>query len=189
MNEAMPASNRDEDALKRLEEAVALAGRAQYPPVETWAPDVARDIGLRIDHNGTWYYQDSPIERQALVKLFASILRREDDGRYALVTPVEKIWIDVEDAPLLAVEMMSAGEGEGRTIVMRSNVDDYVSVDKDHPIWMENGRPYVRLRGRIDALLTRALYYDLVDIAEQREIDGPYGVWSNGHFFELGYED
>lgn len=185
------ATNSEGSALDQVQKLIDDARSATYPPVESWSPSHDRDIGLKIDATGRWYYQDSPIERASLVKLFASVLRREDDGRYALVTPVEKIWLDVEDAPLLAVEMAVQGEGREQVIIMRTNVNDQVIIDDKHPLWVEMGdesapRPYVRVRGKIDALVTRALYYELVDNAVAGDDPNVVGVWSSGRFFELG---
>lgn len=178
--------------LDALEGVLKEARTQTYPPVERWSPSLERDIGLRVDRRGIWTYQNSPIRRSALVKLFASVLCREDDGRYALVTPVEKIWLDVEIAPLLAVEMTCMEDGGQQILMMRTNVDDQVIVDQDHPIWIEEGegngepRPFVRVRGRIDALLSRSLYYELVGLAVPGEGGEDLGVWSAGQFFPLG---
>jgi len=185
------ATNSEGNALDQLQKLIDDARSATYPPVENWSPPHERDIGLRIDAAGRWYYQNSPIERAPLVKLFASVLRREDDGRYALVTPVEKIWLDVEDAPLLAVEMAVQGEGREQIIIMRTNVNDQVIIDDAHPLWVEaedetSPRPYICVRGKIDALVTRALYYELVDRAVAGDDPNVVGVWSSGQFFELG---
>lgn len=182
----------DDASLGRLESLIEQARGASYPPVDKWSPEVERDIGMKIDVSGQWFYQGSPIKRAALVKLFASVLRREEDGRYALVTPVEKIWLDVEDAPLLAVEMAVQGEGREQVIIMRTNVNDQVIIDAEHPLWVEMNdendapRPYIRVRGRIDALVTRALYYELIERAVNNDNPDVFGVWSSGQFFELG---
>lgn len=185
------ATNSDETSLDQVQKLINEARSTQYPPVESWSPPHERDIGLKIDAAGRWFYQNSPIERAALVKLFASVLRREEDGRYALVTPVEKIWLDVEDAPLLAVEMAVQGAGPDQVIIMRTNVNDQVIIDGQHPIWIEDEdsdspRPYIRVRGRIDALITRSLYYELVDKAVLGDDPNILGVWSSGYFFKLG---
>ena len=146
---------------------------------------------MRIASDGTWFYQGSPIGRAALVKLFASILRKDPD-RYVLVTPVERVGITVEDAPFLAVEMAIEGEGSGRRIAFRTNVDDLVHVDATHPLRFgkdESGgvKPYVLVRGDLWALVTRALTYDIVEIGEDREIDGTmiFGVSVNGQFYPI----
>ncbi len=145
----------------------AAAGLADAP-VERWNPPYCGDIGLAILADGTWTYRGSPIERMAMVKLFARVLRRDEDGRHYLVTPVEKVDVAVADAPFLAVEMDVRGEGPAREILFRTNVDDVVAAGPVHPLRFEvapvNGglKPYVRVRGRLDALVARALVMDLV---------------------------
>lgn len=161
-------------------------------PVESWNPPPCGDIGLRIVSDGTWVYGGTPIARKALVQLFARVLRRDPDGRYFLVTPVERVPITVEDAPFLAVEMQVDGEGPGQLITFRTAVDDIVRCGPEHPLRLVRQpgtgglKPYVRVRGGLEALLTRALTFDLVG----RAVGGPagcgIGVWSGGSFFPLG---
>ena len=133
-----------------------------------------------------------PIGRAALVKLFASILRKDDDGRTYLVTPAEKIGVDVEDAPFLAVEMAVEGSAEKQVLTFRTNVDDVVAVDKDHPLRFEREepdgglKPYVLVRGRLEALATRAVYAELVSLATTRDGGDAVGVWSGGVWWEMG---
>lgn len=154
-----------------LAEIVAAAAGHGPAPVDMWNPPYCGDIGLRIGRDGTWYYRDSPIGRPAMVKLFARVLRRDDDGRHYLVTPAEKVDVFVEDAPFLAVEMQVDGEGREQVITFRTNVDDLIVCGPDHPIHFrtEDGsgglKPYVRVRGRLEALLTRAVTAELVDLA------------------------
>ena len=176
-------------ALDRLSAAVKAGSTAKGPPpVERWNPPFCGDIDMRIAADGTWFYNGTPIGRPALVKLFASILRKDPD-RFVLVTPVERVGILVEDAPFLAVEMAVEGEGTGRQIAFRTNVDDLVRVDAAHPLRFEKDeagriKPYVLVRGDLWALVTRALTYDLVELGEDREVDGVmiFGV-SVGHQF------
>ena len=164
------------------------------PPVHKWNPPFCGDIDMRIARDGTWYYMGSPIGRKPMVRLFSSILRHDDDGKFYLVTPVEKVGITVDDAPLLAVEMNVEGEGAGRVIAFRTQVDDIVVADAAHPIRVAidpasgEPAPYVLVRDRLEALIARAVFYDLVDLAEEREIDGRMmlGIWSGGTFFTLG---
>src|SRR5262245_21689252 len=172
-------------------EALVRAQAAKGPaPVEKWDPPYCGDIGLRIRSDGVWLYRDSPIARPALVKLFASVLRKDADGRHYLVTPVEKIDVAVDDAPLMAVEMEVSGAGGCQSIVFRTNVDDIVAAGPDHPLRfaVESGsgglKPYLLVRGRLEALATRALAYDLVEVAAALEGRGP-GVWSGGAFFPI----
>ncbi|GGK37396.1 DUF1285 domain-containing protein [Salinarimonas ramus] len=177
------------DALARLV-AAAKEGRGA-PPVERWNPEYCGEIDMRIAADGTWFYQGTPIGRPALVKLFASVLRK-DPERFVLVTPVERVGIAVEDAPFLAVEMAVEGDGDAREIAFRTNVDDVVKVDAEHPLVFARDahggvKPYLRVRGGLDALVTRALAYDLAELAELRRIDGRevWGVAAGGGFWEM----
>ena len=166
------------------------------PPVETWNPPYCGEIGMAIRSDGVWMYQGSPIGRIALVKLFASVLRKDADGRTYLVTPAERVDVAVADAPFLAVEMQVDGSGPDQTLTFRTNVDDLVTVGPQHPLrFIEEAgsgglKPYVLVRGRLEALVTRALYYDLVEIAEAREVNGRevLGLWSGGQWFGLEAE-
>ncbi|WP_419247702.1 DUF1285 domain-containing protein [Roseibium aggregatum] len=176
----------------------ALIGRADSrdrppPPVEKWDPPFCGDLDIRIARDGTWFYLGSPIGREALVKLFASVLRKDADGRHYLVTPVEKIGITVEDAPLLAVEMAVEGKLETQVLTVRTNLGDLVAIGPEHPLRFEKEpdsgglKPYVHVRGRLEALFTRALMYQLADLMEEREAPTgvDMGVWSKGRFFEV----
>ena len=180
----------DAGALDRLSAAVRGAG-AKTPPVERWNPPFCGDIDMRIAADGAWFYNGTPIGRPALVRLFASILRR-DPERFVLVTPVERVGIAVEDAPFLAVEMAVAGDGLGRTIAFRTNVDDLVHVDAAHPLRFDKDegggiKPYVLVRGGLWALVTRALTFDLVELGEDRAVDGAlmFGVGVGEMFFPI----
>src|SRR5712691_3107761 len=153
------------------------ASRKGPPPVHLWNPPFCGDLDMRIAADGTWYYLKTPIGRAALVKLFASVLKREGD-KYFLVTPVEKCGIVVEDAPFLAVELkIEAGAG-GRTLHFRTNVDDWVACGGDHALRFEREpatgglKPYLHVRRGLWAKVTRALFYDLVELGEEREVDG-----------------
>jgi hypothetical protein len=172
----------------RLEGLARAAGSGEgLPPVHLWHPPHCGDIGLKIARDGTWSYQGSPITRPALVRLFSTILRRDPDG-HVLVTPVEKVAVEVEDAPFLAVSMAV----EGETLVFTTNVGDEVRAGADHPLRFETGpadgvKPYVRVRGDLWALVTRALVYDLAELAQTRDVDGRLqtGVSSQGQFFVM----
>ena len=152
------------------------------------------DLNIRIDRDGVWYYQGRLIQRHELVCLFASVLVRDEEGAFWLVTPAEICRVSVEDAPFLAVEMYVAGRGPNQVISFRTNVDEIVGVDADHALRVETHpetgepSPYVQLRDGIDARLSRSVYYELVEHGEEREHDGRQvlGVWSSGRFFELG---
>jgi hypothetical protein len=167
---------------------VAEAGEpAKARPVERWNPPYCGEIDMKIAADGSWHYRGSPIGREALVRLFASILRREPDGRHVLVTPVERVGIAVEDAPFLAVEVVAEGEGRERRLTFRTNVGDIVAADRDHPLRFaidaanEGLKPYLRVRGGLEALATRALALELVGRAEEH--GGAPGLWSGGTFF------
>lgn len=178
----------------QLAALVARAGAAgKAPPVDRWDPPFCGDIDMRISADGRWHYCGSPIGREPLVRLFASVLRREPDGSYLLVTPVEKLGITVEDVPFLAVEMAAEGEGEAARLVFRTNVGDVVAAGPDRPLRFvadeANGGlvPYVLVRGRLEARLTRAVAHELADLAVTARVDGaPHlGVWSEGMFFPM----
>jgi hypothetical protein len=179
--------------------ARAGAGRG-LPPVHLWNPPFCGDLDLRIAADGTWHYLKTPIGRPALVKLFASVLKREGD-RYFLVTPVEKVGITVEDAPFLAVELRSeggeAGDHRPRTVHFRTNVDDWVACGPDHALRFEPEpgtaglKPYLHVRRGLWAKVTRPLFYDLVELGEERAVDGVrmFGVASGGAFFAMAAAD
>lgn len=178
--------------IQGLEELLKAAEGDRLPPVEEWDPPYCGDIGMRIRADGTWIYQNSPIGRKPLVKLFSRILRRDADGRTYLVTPVEKVDVIVDDAPFLAVEMQVENRGPGRQLVFRTNVDDIVRCGPQHPLRFAREpvsgglKPYLLVRSRLEALVTRALYYDLVELAEPSPGDGDkLGIWSGGAFFTL----
>lgn len=183
-------------ALSRLSAALGDLPSRGLPPVERWNPPYCGEIDIRITSDGTWHHNGTPILRQKLVKLFASILRREEDGRTVLVTPVESVGITVEDAPFIAVEMAVEGEGENRSIAFRTNVDDLVKVDGEHRLRFEQEpdgglKPYLHVRRGLWALVSRALTYDLVDLAEESEIDGRtwLGVRAGGLFHTIAPAD
>jgi hypothetical protein len=167
--------------------AAALPQRGP-PPVERWNPPFCGDIDMRIAADGTWFYQKTPIGRPALVKLFASVLKREGD-KYFLVTPVEKVGIVVEDAPFLAVEMQAEKGG----LAFRTNVDDWVAAGPGHALRFDLDaatgglKPYLHVRRGLWAKVTRALFYDLVELGEERALDGKamFGVASGAEFFAM----
>ena len=162
------------------------------PPVERWNPPFCGDIDMRIAADGTWFYQKTPIGRLALVKLFASVLKREGD-KYFLVTPVEKVGIIVDDAPFLAVEMNTSAGGDGRVLQFRTNVDDWIAVGPGHALRFElqpetgGLKPYLHVRRDLWAKVTRALFYDLVALGEECDVAGKamFGVFSQGEFFAM----
>jgi hypothetical protein len=182
--------------LKGVEAAVRGARGKGPAPVHLWNPPYCGEIGLAIAADGSWSYQGSPIRRRALMDLFASVLRKDEDGRHYLVTPVEKIGIDVADAPFLAVAMTIEGQGPAQTLTFRTNLDEAVRADSQHPLRFARDpdndglRPYVLVRGRLEARLTRALAYDLVSLAMAQADEGRgLGVWSGGAFFPMAGAD
>lgn len=169
----------------------------KHPPVHLWNPEFCGDLDMRIARDGTWFYLGSPIGRKPLVKLFSGVIRLDPDEKYYLVTPVEKIGITVDDAPFVAVEMFREGEGEEQVLSFRTNVDDFVILDAEHPFRItfdpetQEPAPYVRVRVNLDALIVRSVFYDLVNLSEEKIVDGTrkLGFWSSGEFFELGKAD
>jgi hypothetical protein len=176
--------------------ARAAGGEARrLPPVHLWNPPFCGDLDMRIARDGTWFYNGTPIGRPALVRLFSTILRK-DEERYLLVTPVEKVGIVVEDAPFLAVELTPQAGEKGPALRFRTNVEDWVEVDADHALRFEPGpagglKPYVHVRAGLWALVKRALFYDLVALGETRSLEGVdmFGVASNGAFFPMARAD
>lgn len=186
----MTAEARDANSpLLGLKEATAKGP----PPVDLWNPPFCGDLDMRIAADGLWYYMNSPIGRKPLMKLFASILRRDADGSYYLVTPVEKCGIKVDDAAFVAVRMAVERTGGDQVIRFETNTDDAVTVDADHPLRFETEagtdglKPYVLVRGRLEALVSRALFYDLVALGCVEE--EWFGVWSSGHFWPMQRAD
>ncbi len=184
----------DEDKMLDPAAIAAQLPAGKLPPVESWHPDFSGDLDMRISRDGTWHYMGSPIKRRRMVKMFASILRHDEDQRYYLVTPVEKFAIQVEDAPFQAVAMTAHGTGRDQVLTFRTNVEDEVMAGPEHAIRMEidgdtqEPSPYVHVRGRLEALISRAIFYDLVDLAVEEVRDGEtyFGVWSAGVFFSFG---
>ena len=180
----MPPPPEDLSGLS-LAEIARLADEKRLPPVERWNPTHCGDSAMRIARDGTWFHEGSPIGRPAMVRLFSTILRREPDGGFVLVTPVEKLDIQVEDAPFLALELRSEGEGEQRSLAFRLNTGDLVVAGPQHPLRFEAGpHPYLEVRAGLDALVARPVYYELAEIALAEGAEPP-GVWSNGVFFPL----
>jgi len=167
--------------------------------LENAAPPVANrrepvDCGhydIRVARDGSWYYRGSRIDRKPLVTLFSSVLCRDPDGTYWLKTPVEKGRIDVDDAPFVAVELRVEGDGPDQTLIVRTNLDEFVTIGPDHPLRVETDpqtgepAPYVTVRDGLDALVARSVYYELAELGIERP-DGMLGVWSSGTFFVLG---
>jgi uncharacterized protein len=191
MTEAPPAD--------RGRDPVELARRLDVPDGNAAVsrhPDALAcgHFNIRIARDGTWFYHGSPIGRKPLVRLFASVLQRDDEGRFLLVTPVEQGLIDVDDAPFTAIAMSVSGAGRTQRLSFRTNLDDEVTADAAHPIHVvedpatREPSPYVRVRGRLDALILRPVFYELVELAITERVDGveTFGVWSGGSFFPIG---
>jgi len=182
----------DGAALSALIARAARAGKGATP-VERWDPAFCGDIDMEIKADGTWFYLGTPIGRMPLVQLFSSVLRKDEDGRTYLVTPVEKVGIRVADAPFLAVEMAVTGRGADQAITFRTNVGDVVEAGTEHPIRFaeEEGtggtKPYVHVRGRLEALVARPVLYELVALGEEVEIGGRrmFAVRSRGAVFPI----
>ncbi|RJF90676.1 DUF1285 domain-containing protein [Sphingomonas cavernae] len=178
------------DDLTRLSlaEVAKLADERRLPPVASWNPTHCGDSEMRIARDGTWFHQGSPIGRPAMVRLFSSILRREPDGGYVLVTPVEKLDIEVEDAPFVAVEVKIDGAGRDAMLGFRLNTGDIVLAGRDHPVRFaataDGPHPYLSVRGGLEALLARSVWYELANLALTNGSEPP-GLWSNGAFFPL----
>ncbi|HEV7433977.1 MAG TPA: DUF1285 domain-containing protein [Pseudorhizobium sp.] len=194
-----------EDTIQAATDAAGLAelisraaeqtagGKRGLPPVEKWNPPFCGDLDMKIRADGTWFYMGTPIGRQPLVRLFSTVLRKDEDGRTYLVTPVEKVGIEVEDAPFLAVEM-NVSEREGQQVLtFRTNVGDVVEAGPNHPLRIEIAgghaelKPYLLVRGRLEALVSRAVMYDLVALGETISIDGVdmFAVRSGGEIFPI----
>lgn len=161
------------------------AEERKLPPVHLWNPERCGDSAMRIARDGTWFHEGSPIGRPQMVRLFSTILRREEDGGFVLVTPAEKLDIHVEDAPFVAVELKSEGEGEARDIAFRLNTGDVVAAGPAHRLRFDEGpHPYIEVRSGLDALIARPVYYELAELALAEGAD-PAGLWSGGTFFPL----
>lgn len=178
--------------LAALIERAGASGKG-LPPVDKWNPPFCGDIDMEIRRDGTWFYMGTPIGRMPLVKLFSSVLRKDEDGKTYLVTPVEKVGIRVEDAHFLAVEMNARTEAGVQILTFRTQTGDLVEAGPDHPLRFENApgndgvKPYIRVRGRLDALIARPVMYELVALGEEMEIGDRlmYAVRSKGEVFPI----
>ena len=185
-------------SLGNLERALAQGkGKENEFPAFLGGPQMCGDIDIRIARDGTWHYLGSPIGRKRLVKLFASVLKRDESGDFWLITPAEMCRIKVDDAPFTAVEMTVQQESHGQDLIFRSNIDEIVTAGPDHPIRVEidsetgEPSPYIGVRDGLDALIVRSVFYDLVEIGEERDMNGRkvLGIESGGMFFEIGALD
>jgi len=175
-----------------LANAAKNAGKKGPPPVHLWNPDFCGDLDMRIARDGTWFYLGTPIGRKPLVKLFASIIRRDGDD-YFLVTPVEKVGITVDDAPFVAVDFEAAGAGQDQVLTFTTNVDDIAVAGPEHPIRIdrdpETGEPspYVLVRRNLEALIDRKSFYRLIELGAHHQLEAQqwFGLWSGGSFFPV----
>lgn len=180
------------DAMQSLLQAARSAGDG-LPPVERWHPENCGEMDMVIKRDGSWWHEGKRITRQPLSRLFSTILRKDDDGVHYLVTPVEKIAIKVELAPFVAVRVDATGAGAAQSLIFTTNFDDLAEAGPDHPIevWIDavtgEPTPLVRIRGRLDALMSRPVFYELAELAVTHE--GVTGVWSGGAFFALEQTD
>jgi hypothetical protein len=190
--EAGLAGAADQRGLEALIARAARAGKG-LPPVERWNPAFCGDIDMEIRRDGTWFYMGTPIGRMALVQLFSTVLRKDEDGRTYLVTPVERVGIRVADAPFIAVEVDVSGQGAEQAVTFRTNVGDVVEAGPGHPLRFvdeaETGglKPYVLVRGRLEALAARPVMYELVEHGEEIEIDGRamFAIRSRGEVYPI----
>lgn len=182
----------DAGGLEALISRAARAGKG-LPPVHRWNPDFCGDLDMEIKRDGTWFYLGTPIGRMPLVQLFSTVLRKDEDGKTYLVTPVEKVGIRVEDAPFVAVEMNVSGDGDKQIITFRTNVGDVVEVGPEHPLRFVDEdatgglKPYVLVRDRLEALVARPVMYELVNHGEEIDIDGKamFAVRSGGEIYPI----
>ena len=168
------------------------SNKKSLPPIEKWNPPFCGDIDMTISKSGKWYYMGSEIKRPAMVKLFSGILRLESDNSYYLVTPVEKVRIQVEDAPFVAVAITKEQSEGMNTVTFRTNLNDEIVLSKENPLSIEIKKndepsPYITVRNNLRALISRSVFYELVDLAETVPIDGvPYlAIKSQGEIFKI----
>jgi len=184
----MPYTPPPELASLSLAEIAEMVEAQKLPPVDQWDPQNNGNSEMRIAADGTWYHQGDPILRPAMVRAFSTILRQEADSSYVLVTPYQKLSIEVEDAPFVAVEFENEGAGQERKLAFRLNTDHLVIADDLHKLSFPNDeadpRPYLHVRGGLEAVLARPVYYALAELAFEDDLD-PFGIWSHGAFFPI----
>lgn len=168
-----------------LADIAELVSARKLPPVDSWQPESSGDSEMRITADGKWYHQGGEITRPAMVRAFSSLLRRDADGSHWLVTPQQKLSIEIDDAPFLAAEVQSEGDGENRSLAFRLNSDDLVVAGPDHHIELRDGLPYLHVRQGLWAKLARPVYYELAEIALSESPDLPR-IWSDGVAFNIG---
>lgn len=187
-----PKDTRPAPSAEGIASAASAASRRGLPPVHLWNPPFCGDIDMRIARDGTWFYQGTPMGRPAMVKLFSGILKREE-GKFFLVTPVEKVGITVDDAPFVAVDFTATGSGRAQSLRFLTNVGDEVTADAENPIRVERDgaegepAPYVHVRAGLEALIDRKSFYRLIELGVHEEVEGKgwFGLWSSGRFFPV----
>jgi len=192
----MAKSDMAQNIVKPSAEGIAASARAAQkrglPPVHLWNPPDCGDLDMRIARDGTWFYLGTPIGRPELVRLFSTILRKDDD-RYVLVTPVEKVGIQVDDAPFVAVDFEVEGDGREQILSFETNLGDMAVAGLDHPIRVERDAetgepsPYILIRAALEALIDRKSFYRLVELGAHSDVEGTswFGLWSTGQFFPI----
>jgi uncharacterized protein len=184
----MPMDALPDFATMSLTDVAKALAEKRMPPVENWHPAHCGDSEMRIARDGTWFHQGSPIGRIEMVRLFSTILRRQADGGYVLVTPGEKLDITVDDAPFNAVEVKNEGTGPNRSLAFRLNTGDLVVAGPEHGLRFEDRddgpHPYLHVRGGLEALVARSVYYELAEMALEDSAE-PLGLWSGGAFFPM----
>jgi hypothetical protein len=171
-------------------EEISKLDETSFPPVHLWNPPLCKNVDIRIDREGRWFFMNSPIGRQRMVNLFSRVLRYDDDGFYYLVTPVEKIKLEVEDKPFLIVDYNLSGDGNKQMITFITNTNEEFLLSSNHPMRLvidektEEPSPYVLVRSNLEGLISRNIFYKLVDIAMKNKSD--LGIWSDGIFFRIG---
>lgn len=176
-------------------EAFAAAGKPA--PAANREPIDCGSFDITIARDGAWYYRGSPIGRMPLIRLFSTVLKRDGEGTYWLITPAERGRIIVEDAPFVAVELTVLGTGRQQRLIFRTNVDDTVAADAEHPLRVVNDpatqepSPYILVRNGLEARLNRPVFYELVELGSEERVGDAtlFGVWSKGKFFPLGRLD
>jgi uncharacterized protein len=185
----MPYTPPPELASLSLTQIAELISDRKLPPVTDWNPDKVGDSEMQILADGRWFHQGGEIKRPAMVRAFSSLLRCDEGGHHWLVTPQEKLSIKVDDAPFIAVELRTEGEGDARQLALRLNTDDLVVLDRDHPLVMREGSdpplPYVLVRDRLWAKLSRPVYYEMAELALAENAGSP-GLWSAEQYFPFG---
>lgn len=166
----------------------------ELPPVHLWNPPLCKNVEMRIDREGRWFFMNSPIGRKRMVKLFSKVLRLDDDGEYYLVTPVEKIRIEVEERPFLIIDYQIIEDNEDQIIVFETNTGEKFILDDDHPIVFKTNsetgepKPYVRVRSNLEGIISRNIFYKLIDLSTKKEIEGNqiFVINSNNQEFTIG---